>query len=463
MPCHPARARELLAKGRAVVVRQVPFVIRLKDRTYEEAEVEGVQLRIDPGSKGTGIALTDEKRELDGAGREVTVRRGLVSWEVRHRGDQIQHGLTRRRGYRHRRRSANCRYRAPRSENRRRPDGWLAPSLQHRVDTTHSMARRLFRHAPITEIHVETARFDTHSLSVGRQLRGAEHQLGPLTGTDARTYLYARWGKSCVYCGATDVALNLDHIHPRGRNGTGRVANLVPSCGACNRRKGSRRVGEYLGDEPERLARIREQTSPPLRDAAVMNSVTARLVCVLRTLGSPVLTWPGRETAATRIAMGLEKSHTLDALCVGALNHERGGRAGPGARTDPRGEGRRTRLLRPHHFGPLRLPPSSAVPHERTLRLRHRRHRLRHDPLREVGGRSPGPRGRACKGAAQPPHPCGPDQRLPCAPASPAARGRIRVRHAKGKHSLRQRKNRLSVSGLLPRVFITRRKEVIRQ
>ncbi|MEU1330068.1 RNA-guided endonuclease IscB [Streptomyces sp. NPDC005865] len=324
MPCHPARARELLAKGRAVVVRQVPFVIRLKDRTYEEAEVEGVQLRIDPGSKGTGIALTDEKRELDGAGREVTVRRGLVSWEVRHRGDQIQHGLTRRRGYRHRRRSANCRYRAPRSENRRRPDGWLAPSLQHRVDTTHSMARRLFRHAPITEIHVDTARFDTHSLSVGRQLRGAEHQLGPLTGTDARTYLYARWGKSCVYCGATDVALNLDHIHPRGRNGTGRVANLVPSCGACNRRKGSRRVGEYLGDEPERLARIREQTSPPLRDAAVMNSVTARLVCVLRTLGSPVLTWPGRETAATRIAMGLEKSHTLDALCVGALNHERG-------------------------------------------------------------------------------------------------------------------------------------------
>ncbi|MGR6971129.1 RRXRR domain-containing protein [Streptomyces cynarae] len=33
MPCHPARARELLRKGRAVVARLVPFTIRLKDRT----------------------------------------------------------------------------------------------------------------------------------------------------------------------------------------------------------------------------------------------------------------------------------------------------------------------------------------------------------------------------------------------------------------------------------------------
>ncbi|MGW0841988.1 RRXRR domain-containing protein [Streptomyces sp. NPDC002787] len=45
MPCHPARARELLEKGRAVVAQQVPFTIRLKDRTLAESEVDGVQLR----------------------------------------------------------------------------------------------------------------------------------------------------------------------------------------------------------------------------------------------------------------------------------------------------------------------------------------------------------------------------------------------------------------------------------
>ncbi|MEU6197925.1 RRXRR domain-containing protein [Streptomyces sp. NPDC047061] len=117
MPCHPARARELLQKGRAVVVRQTPFAIRLKDRTQAESAVDGLQLRIDPGSKGTGLALTDEKKETGTDGRVVTVRRGLFSIELQHRGDRIHHAMGQRAGYRHRRRSANCRYRAPRSNN----------------------------------------------------------------------------------------------------------------------------------------------------------------------------------------------------------------------------------------------------------------------------------------------------------------------------------------------------------
>ncbi|GHE75173.1 hypothetical protein GCM10014715_32460 [Streptomyces spiralis] len=83
MPCHPARARELLGKGRAVVARQVPFTIRLKDRTLAESEVDGVQLRIDPGSKGTGLVLTDEKKETREDGTTVVVRRGLISIEQR--------------------------------------------------------------------------------------------------------------------------------------------------------------------------------------------------------------------------------------------------------------------------------------------------------------------------------------------------------------------------------------------
>ncbi|MGY4922697.1 RRXRR domain-containing protein [Streptomyces sp. 900105755] len=132
MPCHPARARELLRKGRAVVIRQTPFAIRLKDRTRAESTVDGLQLRIDPGSKGTGLAITDEKKESCADGRVVTVRRGLFSMELQHRGDQIHHAMGQRAGYRHRRRSANCRYRAPRSNNRGMTRGWLPPALRHR-------------------------------------------------------------------------------------------------------------------------------------------------------------------------------------------------------------------------------------------------------------------------------------------------------------------------------------------
>ncbi|WP_371782734.1 RRXRR domain-containing protein [Streptosporangium subroseum] len=56
-PCHPARARRLLAAGRAVVARHTPFVIRLKDRTATDSTVQGVQVSIDPGSKHTGIVV----------------------------------------------------------------------------------------------------------------------------------------------------------------------------------------------------------------------------------------------------------------------------------------------------------------------------------------------------------------------------------------------------------------------
>ncbi|MFJ9081625.1 RRXRR domain-containing protein [Streptomyces sp. NPDC102384] len=97
MPCHPARARELLRKGRAVVVRQVPFVIRLKDRTRSDSVVEGVQLRIDPGSKGSGIALTDEKREASGPeAATVTARVAERRAAAPRRTNQPCHATTRR-------------------------------------------------------------------------------------------------------------------------------------------------------------------------------------------------------------------------------------------------------------------------------------------------------------------------------------------------------------------------------
>lgn len=62
---------------------------------------------------------------LDDPERAVIVRRGLISVESQHRGDQIHKSMRQRAGYRHRRRSANCRYRARRSQNRTAAQGWL--------------------------------------------------------------------------------------------------------------------------------------------------------------------------------------------------------------------------------------------------------------------------------------------------------------------------------------------------
>ena len=324
MPCHPARARELLGKGRAAVVRQVPFTVRLKDRALADSEVDGVQLRIDPGSKGTGLVVTDEKMETGRQGAAVTVRRGLISLELRHRGEQIHLCMRQRAGYRRRRRSANCRYRAPRSGNRPRPPGWLPPSLRHRVDTTLSLVTRLCRYAPVTEVHVERVAFDTHSMTAGRPLSGAGYGQGPLAGTTARAYLRAKWSSACAYCDASGVPLNVEHLTPRSRGGSDRISNLLLACVPCNEAKGSTPVETFLADRPDRLARILGQARTPLQDAAAMNTTRWRLTEALGALGRPVHAWSGGRTKGNRSAMGLAKTHTLDALSVGRLNHESG-------------------------------------------------------------------------------------------------------------------------------------------
>ena len=59
--CHPARARELLGKGRAAVFRWFPFTIIVKDRTLEESVVHEHRVKVDPGAKATGIAVVQEE------------------------------------------------------------------------------------------------------------------------------------------------------------------------------------------------------------------------------------------------------------------------------------------------------------------------------------------------------------------------------------------------------------------
>ena len=188
MPCHPARARELLAKGRAVVVHLTPFVIRLKDRTVADSVVDGVQVGVDPGSRHTGMAVF-------GFGATTgEARRGLFSVQIDHRGGQISTNLTGRAQLRRGRRSRNLRYRAPRFLNRTKSTGWLAPSLAHRVDSTMSWAGKLMRWFPVTSWHQELVRFDMQQMR-DPEISGTQYQQGTLAGFEVREYLLAKWSR----------------------------------------------------------------------------------------------------------------------------------------------------------------------------------------------------------------------------------------------------------------------------
>jgi 5-methylcytosine-specific restriction endonuclease McrA len=300
----------MLAAGRAVVAHHTPFVIRMKDRTVAGSTVTGVDVGIDPGSKFTGIAVFTE---TDGT------RTGLYAVEVRHRGLHISKALTGRAALRRGRRSRNLRYRAPRFNNRTTPKGWLAPSLHHRVDGAMSWVARLVRWAPVAGLHMERVAFDTQLLQ-NPEISGVEYQQGTLYATELRQYLLEKWHRTCAYCGAKDVPLNLDHIAPKARGGSNRASNMALACIPCNQAKGARLVEEFLAARPLVLAKIMRHAKAPLRDAAAVSSTRWALWQTLTATGFPVEVATGGRTKWNRQRTGAPKTHTLDALHVGTLD-----------------------------------------------------------------------------------------------------------------------------------------------
>jgi 5-methylcytosine-specific restriction endonuclease McrA len=323
MPCSEKRARLLLERGRARVHRMVPLTIRLVDRLQEDSSLQPVRLKIDPGSKTTGMALVRESETVDVATGEVS-RRSVVLMllELQHRGQAIRDALTQRRAFRRRRRG-NLRYRPARFDNRTRPDGWLAPSLQHRVDTTMTWVQRLMRWTPVTSLSQELVRFDTQAMQ-NPEISGVEYQQGTLFGYEVREYLLEKWGRKCAYCDADNEPLTIDHIHPRSKGGSNRVSNLTLACFPCNQRKGNRDVAEFLDRDPKRLARIEAQRRAPLQDAAAVNSTRWALWRNLVATGLDVEVGTGGRTKWNRKRLSGPKAHCLDAACVGRVDHLQG-------------------------------------------------------------------------------------------------------------------------------------------
>jgi hypothetical protein len=143
-PVHAGRARILLTSGKAAVFKRYPFTIILK-RALDSRAVEPLRLKIDPGSKTTGLAIIND------ASGEV-----VFAAELAHRGQEIKKRLESRRRVRQSRRQRHTRYRKPRFDNRRnRRALWLAPSLESRVCNVLTWVKRLMRLCPITAISQE--------------------------------------------------------------------------------------------------------------------------------------------------------------------------------------------------------------------------------------------------------------------------------------------------------------------
>ena len=323
-PTTPRRAHKLLDCGRAKKVRCEPFTIRMVDLSAKDLEVEGLALKLDPGSHTTGAALVrllppeasptgDPSAPLDVPNGTAAGSFPRPAWDIRqvvvalihlvHRARQIHLAMTARRQHRRFRRS-RLRYRAVRFKNRRRPEGWRPPSLMHLVNSVVALVERLRRLAPIRWIIVEDVKFDIQALA-DPGVSGVEYQRGELYRRHKKEYLLDKHGRRCVYCGATGKPLEIDHVVPRSKGGSDRVSNLVVACVECNRQKGEGDLEVFLSGKPALLKRIRAGLKAPLPDAAAMNSIYPALRERLEGLGLPVFGVSPAETKFNRKAFGV--------------------------------------------------------------------------------------------------------------------------------------------------------------
>jgi 5-methylcytosine-specific restriction endonuclease McrA len=356
MPCTEKRARLLLERGRARVHKLYPFTIRLVDRLQEESTLQPSQLKLDPGSKTTGVAVVVEGEK----GAKVS-----FLGEIKHKlGIKLK--MDARRAVRKARRNRHTRYRKPRFSNRH-PEKCVAcgnnakhgsrycrpchearnfvdngyrenrlrqPSLQARVDQTMRAVAKLQASLPITAISYENVRFDTQ-LMQNPNIHGIEYQQGTLYGYEVKEYLLEKFGHECAYCEGKsgDTVLNVEHVipkHPKhGTPGTDRISNLAISCRTCNEAKDNLQPEEWLAKlqksgkkldqlRAKRLPEVMKQLKLPLKDAALMNATRWALYHRLKALDLPVEGGSGGRTKYQRIQHQLPKEHYYDALCVGA-------------------------------------------------------------------------------------------------------------------------------------------------
>jgi len=295
-PCHESVARKLLKEKKAAIFTKDPFTVILNKEIKSKGNSQEYKLKIDYGSKHTGLAILQNDNVL---------------WmgQIQHRVG-IKKNLENRRGFRCRRRNKNLRYRKTRFLNRKRKEGWMPPSLESRVNNINTWVNRLQKLIPLTHISYENCKFDTQ-LMKNPEISGVEYQQGTLQGYEIREYLLEKFDRKCCYCGKRNVPLEIEHIIPKSRGGTNKVDNLCIACGKCNNDKNNLTAEEF--GYPE----IQRQVKQPLKDMAAINATRWEVYNLLHKTGLPVECGTGARTKMNRIRLGLPKDHHFDACCVG--------------------------------------------------------------------------------------------------------------------------------------------------
>ena len=285
------KVKHLLKNGKAKVVKRCPFTIQLlyKSLTYTQSIILGV----DAGSKHIGLSATTNDKEFYAS--DVELRTDIVKL------------ISKRRELRRSRRNRKTRYRQARFDNRKRKDGWLAPSISQKIKCHIKVVENVHKILPITNIVVETASFDIQKIK-NPNIKDTEYQQGEqLDFWNVREYVLFRDEHICQCCkGKTkDKILNVHHIESR-KTGGNAPNNLITLCETCHK-------GYHNGTVrlPKTIKR-----GIIFRDAAFMGIMRWAFYNKLREKYKNVSMTYGYITKNTRIENKLPKKHYVDARCI---------------------------------------------------------------------------------------------------------------------------------------------------
>lgn len=147
MPCHPARARELVRKGAAIKARlKGIFCIKLLNR--EDGDLQVVAIGVDPGSRMNGYSVKSPDHTY------INIQQSAKN------GKTVKQAIATRAAMRRSRRSRNTPCRPPRFNNRSKA-GWIPPSTFSRWQHIYNTIAMICRLYPIQHVIVENIKAAT--------------------------------------------------------------------------------------------------------------------------------------------------------------------------------------------------------------------------------------------------------------------------------------------------------------
>ena len=302
------KVRRLLKDGKAKIVKHHPFTIQLLYSS--KTNTQSIEICEDVGYNYIGISVKSQSHEYVSAQYDTL------------QDEKACHDSCRKL---RRTRRNRLRYRKPRFDNRKRGEGWLAPSLRHKKELNVNVVKMHCAVMPITHATVEVGSFDTMLLQAIQKgeskPEGVDYQKGPRYNlATLREAVFYRDNYTCQVCGrkiADGAILHMHHMfYWKGRHGY-QLDELVTACEKCHTPANHQKGGKLFGfGEDKEFAN--------LSGAAFMNAVRWQIVNALyATYGKEFVTRKNalrfnlrKPTAMMRMQWGIVTRHTVASLDI---------------------------------------------------------------------------------------------------------------------------------------------------